>query len=630
MIKSLYLRLFFLGIPGLYLALMLSRFSLSMVNAVPYYYGMIIIAMSIFSGILTGYTAYNPFRKFFARNNLLIMLATFAFLNIGHIFNWMDAGIDAKFEVIYYFTGIYLTGFICSLYMQFNVRNERNTMLWAFVIGSILSYFIGIKYFEQSHLDLFLGIPVFVICLLDQIFISPYRTWFKIISVFLLAVINVLIVTIIHLETAADSDNLNNLGYNKIVSQNGRFFIIDHRRNRINNIKDASLANINDLPVFQLQTNKKKNHVLFIGYPGSLTPFFLHRSPFVEKLDLYFWGIIASEKFLKPTVFPDIFYRAEWNFFNKFKLKKYDMIIIENIPNESESSRRIFLHYARRMLKQPHGIIAYPEKLARKYDGQYIKVNHDSSMVMLMGGESTENTAELEKRFDKFLKETTQIPEHYRSRHSLPKKLISKFDSKNTLASHDDVKISTVISRNAMNLILWFTVAAYLIFRLFKCRYKNNQNLFFAFEAGFTLSVILFASLMLLSELRLVYPYFTPALFGISVMTMLPLGSKKSSFIFQIALLGLLFYFSSIEFVRTLPPIYVVPLIMPLSFIAIANTLNKCKVRNKITLADPPQIFFLTGVLVTLLLIICVRNNNLYPTLIYTAIISRFLYYLKI
>lgn len=626
MIKSLYLRLFYLGIPGLYLALMLSRFSLSMVNCMPYYFGMIMTAISIFCGMLIGYTSYNSFCKFFVRNNLSVMLIIFAFLNIGHFFNWMDAGITVKYEVIYYFAGICLIGFVCSLYMQYNMHKERNTMLWAFVSGSILSFIIGIKYFEQSQLDLFLGIPVFIICVLDMIFISPYRTQTKLATVILLAVINILLVSIVHLRSSDDTSSvLNNLGYNKIIKNNGDFVIIDHRRYKISKSKDDNMKNIADLPIFQLQTNKKRNNVLFIGYPGSITPFFLSKSPFVEKVDLYFWDIIQPPK---QTFFSDTFYRSEWDIFNRHKQKKYDIIIVENLPNESKSSRRIFLHYARRMLNRPHGVIAYPETLARKYDGKYLKVNNDSNMVMLMGSESTENSAELEKRFDKFMKEITKLPSHYYSRPVFPPKLISSFNSKNTAAAHDDLKISTIISRNTMNAVLWIVFAAYLVFRFFKCRFKNNQNMFFAFEAGFTLSVLIFCSLMLLSELRLVYPYFAPSLFGISVMVMLPIAGRKKTLLFQTALLALLFYFTSINIVRTFPPFYVVPVLMPLSFIALANTLNKCKNRKAENVQ--PQICFLCGVLTALLLIICVRNNNLYPTLIYTAIISRFLYYLKI
>jgi hypothetical protein len=135
---------------------------------------------------------------------------------------------------------------------------------------------------------------------------------------------------------------------------------------------------------------------------------------------------------------------------------------------------------------------------------------------------------------------------------------------------------------------------------------------------------------MLLSELRLVYPYFTPALFGISVIVMLPQSSKKAAFFMQTALIGLLVYFTSINFIRALPPIYLVPLLLPLSFFAIANTLENCRMQSKSGSADKRYICFSIGILLTLLLLICAKNNNLYPQLIYIALLTRIFYFFKI
>lgn len=98
----------------------------------------------------------------------------------------------------------------------------------------------------------------------------------------------------------------------------------------------------------------------------------------------------------------------------------------------------------------------------------------------------------------------------------------------------------------------------------------------------------------------------------------------------QTALAALLLYYTSINFVRAFPPIYVVPILLPLSFIAVANTLSNSKMQSKFNIADHRYIFFAIGILLTLLLLLCAKNNNLYPTLIYIALISRFLYYFKI
>ena len=59
--------MFFIGLPGLYFAIWLSRFSLSMVNAMPYYYGMLMTAVSLFCGMLIGFTMYIPFSDFFRK-----------------------------------------------------------------------------------------------------------------------------------------------------------------------------------------------------------------------------------------------------------------------------------------------------------------------------------------------------------------------------------------------------------------------------------------------------------------------------------------------------------------------------------------------------------------------------------
>ena len=628
MVHSFYLRLFFLSLPGMYLALWLSRFSLSMVNAMPYYYGMIMTAVSFFSGMLISFMLYPHFRQKFNRNLLPIMLGSMIFILAGHLFNIMDAGINAHYEIFYYFAGLSLLGFLCCLCMQLKIKKEKNAVLGGFITGSIISYFIGIKYFEQSHLDIYLGIPVFAITFLNFILYSKYRSWQRIGTAFLLTAVNIILCIRIHIFTSQNFNSLTNLGYCELKIHDKTVDVIDHKKRIFKDVVTFSTANVTDLPIYQLQTNRSNIKALFVGYPGSLTPLYLYRSPFIEKIDMYFWDLPTPKGFVKATVAPYNFYISEWNFLKNFKQKKYDLIVIENMPEESESARRIFIHYARKMLNQPHGVIAFPEVLARKYDGQYLKADNASTLVMLMGGESTEKVSELEKRCEKFLSE--KLPANHPHNHSLPSKLILNFDSSNSSAAFENTRFSALLTPAIWHFLIWASLGVYLIWRLVKCRYKNNQNGFFAFETGFTFSVLIFCSLMLLSELRLVYPYFTPALFGISVMVMLPWNNKKAAFIMQACLAGLLVYFTSINFVRALPPIYLIPLLMPFSFIAIANTLNNCKMQSKSSSADKRYIFFSLGVLLTLILLICAKNNNLYPQLVYIALITRFFYYLKI
>ena len=76
-------------------------------------------------------------------------------------------------------------------------------------------------------------------------------------------------------------------------------------------------------------------------------------------------------------------------------------------------------------------------------------------------------------------------------------------------------------------------------------------------------------------------------------------------------------------------PIYVLPLLLPMAFLGLAGTLHDCS-RGQNQTSMKSQISFASGVILTLLLLLFAKNNNLYPTLIYTAIISRLLYYFKI
>lgn len=621
--------MFFIGLPGLYFAIWLSRFSLSMVNAMPYYYGMLMTAVSLFCGMLIGFTMYIPFSDFFRKNSIEIFLLEFMLLFTGHIFDWMDAGINTKTEIIYYFAALCSIGFCGSIGNQIPEKKERNMLLYAFLCGSILSYFIGVKYFEQSHLDLYLGIPVFIILLANRIIFADSRSVPKIITAVLLAAICSVMAIATYIKDSRNSGELALLGYTKTLQKNGTTDIIDHKNRLIADIKTKSLQNTADLLVYQLQTNKKQMDVLFIGYPGSITPVYFFKSPFVKKVDTYFWELFTPKGYVHATVGPNIFYRSQWDIFKLFKKHRYDLIVIENMPEESVSSRRIFLHYAKKLLKSPHGIIAYPEIIARKYDGTYIKITSESPLVMLNGSETSTDSKILEKRYAAFISETVGIPSSVRSQQNIPIKMITEFNSENSTAPHADIKFQSILPTPVFHLLLWILLGFYLVFRLFKCRYKNNQNNFFAFEAGFSFSVIIFSCLMLLSELRLVYPYFSPALFGISVLIMLPLQGKKINFLLQTALLLILVYLTSITFVRMFQPIYVLPLLLPMAFLGLAGTLHDCS-RGQNQTSMKSQISFASGVILTLLLLLFAKNNNLYPTLIYTAIISRLLYYFKI
>ena len=107
------------------------------------------------------------------------------------------------------------------------------------------------------------------------------------------------------------------------------------------------------------------------------------------------------------------------------------------------------------------------------------------------------------------------------------------------------------------------------------------------------------------------------------------LKGKKINFLLQTALLLILVYLTSITFVRMFQPIYVLPLLLPMAFLGLAGTLHDCS-RGQNQTSMKSQISFASGVILTLLLLLFAKNNNLYPTLIYTAIISRLLYYFKI
>ncbi len=631
MIRSVYLRIFFLGLPSLYLALWLSRFSLSMVNALPYYYGMIITAFSIFCGALISFVLFPSFGDFFKKNHLQIILAEFIFLGIGHVLNIMDAGLYSmrNAEIIYYFAGLASIGLIGANCMQHNVKEEKNVLLLSFIFGSIISYFIGVQYFELAQLDIFLGSSVTLIILLHLLCINKEKSWYRIIFTILLVLINITIITNIYLIDKKNTAGLTHLGYSKVNITPDGINIYDHKRRIFRDISKFSMQNANDLLAYQLQTDKKNVHTLFIGYPGSLTPLLLYKSPFTEKVDSYFWDMPIPKGFFRPTKSRSLFFKSEWDFLKLSKEEKFDLIIIENIPFESVSSRRVFILYCKRLLNS-NGVLVIPEYLARKNDGQYLKITKSSPLVMIMGAKSTDNAEELEKRFDKFISERLSIVPEICSKQNIPHELVKSYDPASSAVVQSDSPINKAYSHNLLKIMLWTGLGIYLVFRLFKSRYKNNQSLFFTFESGFTFSIILFTSLMLLSELRLVYPFFPPALFGISLMVMLPSGGKKWNFFCQTALMMMLVYFTSINFIRAFPIVYVLPVFLPLGFLALSSTLENCK-SGCINHDEPNRnIYFALGVLFTLLLLICAKNNNLYTTLIYIAIISRIFYFFKI
>ena len=632
MIRSIYLRIFFFGLPGVYFALWLSRFSLSMVNALPYYYGMIMSAVSIACGVLISFTLLPSFENFFKKNNIQIILGGLIFLGIGHTFNLMDAGIYAadNFAIIYYFSGLAAIGAIGTTYIRLTEKSERKILLSAFITGSIISYFIGVKYFEQSSLDMYLGIPVVLIILLYQLCIIKKRSFYSVAISALMVLINIAIMLEMGLLKMPKTIGLTHLGYAQTAISPDKIDIYDHKHRIFNNIQEFSLLNANDLLTYLLQTNKAQNNILFIGYPGSLTPFLLYKSPFTKKIDTYFWDMPIPKGYLHPTISKRIFFQSEWDFFNLAEKKEYDLIIIENIPLESVSSCRIFILYCKRLLNNDNGVIVIPDYMVRKNDGQYLKITQSSPLVMIMGAQSTDKTDELKKRFDNFISKNTGIPPENCSISNIPQELIKTFDPATSKLVRNDFTMKKILPRQLMQILLWGGLGLYLIFRLFKSRYKNNQNLFFTFEAGFTFSIIIFTSLMLLSELRLVYPFFPPALFGISMMVMIPLKNKKWQILCQVALLSILIYFTSINFIRAFPIIYVLPVLLPLAFLGISATLGNCKINNVDNNQPHRNIYFALGILFTLLLLLCAKNNNLYSTLIHIAIITRFFYIFKI
>lgn len=631
MIHSLYLRMFFLGLPGLYLALWLSRFSLSMVNAMPYYYGMLMTAFSLFCGMLLGFTLYPTFKRFIHKNCVLLLLFEFTFLLIGHIFNWMDAGITTKWQLIYYFIGLASLGCALSLCMQFDMRKERNMLLYSFVIGSVLSFFIGVKYFEQSQPDLFLGIPVMIIIIAAYTVANKKIKFSRIAVNLLISAINILLIFIMHTKEQPSVHYLTDLGYVRMQKNpDNSINVIDHQKKILQNINDIKNINSTDVFAFQLQVNKENLKVLYIGYPGSFTPHAIRRSRLVAQMDTFFWDVNLPANYLKQT-FPHYkFYISEWDIFNNFKQTKYDLIVIEHLPYESISSCRVFIHYTKRLLNDPDGVLAFPEHLIRKYDGQYIKMSAKSPLVMIMGANSTEKHTELEERSLKYVKKFMKIPENAVGSQNIPGNMICNFDATDTLNTSQNDKFEGPLSPAIVRILTWVLLGIYMVFRIFKSRFRNNQNSFFAFESGFTFSIITFFSLMLLSELRLVYPFFSPALFGISVILLLPVKNAKFNYFCQFMLLLLLMYMTSINFVRRFPPVHVLPVLLPLSYLALAKTLNYCKIGIKGNENCLQNIFFTIGVLLTVMLLFFAKNNNLYPVLIYIAITTRLLYYFKI
>ncbi len=615
MIKSKYLKTLLFSLPGAYLALWLSRIALEIVNNSQYYYGLIFCFISLFIGYAAGLLVSKRHKNLSWESLTLLGISSFCINEINLL---------AKMAIL---------GFVGGLIFYGIIKEYRKFFVGGFIIGGVSSFLLGGDLFvSYSKAELFIGGIVFLYSLRDM-----KKVKFK----WVLIILNLLLFGFFVTNFLQNYTNEKNAGNSNIlisntalgkvrtvIGDNQNIQVYDHRNNLID-YRDNYLHNNNLVLPLLLQRNAKNLHLLYIGYAPSLMPIEIFNSPLVEKLDVLYWGGVDINN-KKPKLnhrFPGTeILRAYFN-----QNKRYDIIIIENLPRDDYIAQRIFLRYSKKLLKDSKGIIAFPEYLMRTYDGRYVKPYRDNTLVFLTNAITEENgnllkerylnllnsyqsnTPEVDALLDEVIPEQFVIPEEIRA---------TEVSAQNT--------INLELNSKVIKLTLLCVLIAYLIFRIFCSRHKDNNYLFYGFENGYAMLVISLSVIVMIAEYRLVYWFFAPALLSLLGLLMISYRSKIFEFCCNLSLTWVFAYLLIPELILTLQPFVFLLPFWVLSLMTAGNTIKDIGNRTNIIDANIPRYCTLLGVFVGLLLMILCRENAIFPYLIYGAMLFRVMYLLKI
>ncbi len=601
------------SLPGAYLAIWMSRIALKIVNNSNYYYGLLFCFIALF----TGYTA----GLFVTKRHKELHWESLVLLAFGSFF---ISGIDPVSKML-------ILGFVGGLIFYGIIKNYRKFFIGGFAFGGVASFLLGGELFvSYSRSELFIGLIVFLYFLFRSKGMK-YRNFFVLLNVVFFGFFVWNFISAYESERIGKNGELisnTTLGQVRVVfNSQDDIRVFDHRNNLIdyreNYMRNHSIV----LPAL-LQRNAKDLHVLYIGYAPSLLPVDIYESPLVQQLDVMYWGGVdilkknrlqhrfPGTEILKKRLFTDV---------------RYDVIFVENLPNDDYISQRIFLSHAKKLLKDDQGIIVFPEQLIRTYDGRYVKPYANNKLIFVTNALTEENGENLKDRYLTLMSADRSIGSEVEAMldEVIPQQFVVSEEIRGGEIFDSNV-IKLGINTKLLQIILVSILGIYLLIRVFASRYTDNSYIFYGIENGYSLLIISLSVITLLSEYRLVYCFFAPALMAFLGFLMINYKSKFFEAVCTLALAWVFAYLLIPQFILTLQPfIFLLPFWV-LSLMTEGNTIKEIGNRAKTLEPNTPRYCTLLGVFVGLIMMVLCRNQEIFSYLIYAAMLFRVMYLLKI
>lgn len=527
-----------------------------------------------------------------------------------------------------------ILGFTGGLIFNSIDRIYRKYFAGGFVVGGIAAFLLGAELFVNYSAS---GAAIGVILFGYSISVTK-----KITHKLSFTILNIILLTLFLYTFSSDyfeqiklrpyNSALINTTLGKIKvehSDNDKdgLRIYDHRNNLIN-FSDNYFSNNNLIFPALLQRNAKDLNVLYIGYSPSMMPLGIYNSPLVSNLDVLYWGGLAPANSNQYHKFPGAAL-LEKSFADKEK--KYDIIFIENIPNDDYISQRILLRYAKKALKDGSGVVVYPEYLMRTYDGKYIKPFQENNLVFLANSNTEVRREQLKDRYMNLLNlDRNENREVYDMLDEvIPEDFVTP-EQQSRKELHGKSTIVLPFSGSVAVIILSGLLVFYLLFRVLASRHNDNQYLFFGFENGYSVIVSSVVVIFMLSEYRLVYWFFAPALITLLGVLTINYRSKIFEAFCTLSMGWVLAYLLIPSFILSLQPFIFLFPFWVFSLMSEGNTIKNIHIRSNFKNPTLPHYYTILGILVGLILLIFAKDNKIYSYLIYLAALFRLMYCLKI
>jgi hypothetical protein len=613
-IQSKYLKTLLFALPGAYLAIWLSRIALGIVNNSQYYYGLIFCFIALLTGYATGLLLIKRHKNISWEGLTLLGISCFFIEELNIIIKML------------------ILGFIGGAIFYDITKEYRKFFIGGFITGGVTAFLLGGDLFiNYRWTEIFIGL---IIVLYSLARLEKRKHIITVgINIILFGFFTVSILNDYSRNKIPQDKNTlishTTLGNVRIeFGKDDAIKVYDHRNNLIDYRENYFNNNNMILPVL-LQRNAKDLQVLYVGFAPSIMPMEIFNSPLVNKIDILYWGgldtVNSSKKINHRFPGTEILLK----YFNKNS--RYDVIFIENLPKDDYISQRIFLRYAKKLLRDNQGIIVFPEYLVRPYDGRYIKPYAKNKLVFPTNATTEEYGEKLKNRYLNLL--NIQDNNNSEVNALLDEVIPEKFVIPETIRASELMEkppINIHIEPKLLKMILIIALVVYLIFRVFCSRYRDNNYLFYGFENGYSLLIVSLGVLVLISEYRLVYCFFTPALISLLGFLMISYKSKVFEFICTLAWAWVFAYMLIPNLILTLQPFAFLLPFWVLALMTAGNTIKEIGKRMQTMDANIPRYCTLSGVLVGLLLMLFCRNQDIFAYLIYGAMLFRVMYLLKI